>query len=183
MQAIVAACGDGRLKATAVGLVSNNSKSKAVAFAHQHGIPVLLTSGDEDRTQNIPTDAITRFLSEVTADLIVLSGYMKLLPPAVVHEFPGRIFNIHPGLLPKFGGKGMFGIHVHRAVIAAGERESGITIHEVNERYDEGRIVAERRVPVLADDTAETLEARIRAEEPAFFVETLIRMQGGGLSV
>ncbi len=94
-------------------------------------------------------------------DLVCLAGYMRLLPTEVLAAFPDRILNIHPALLPKFGGKGMYGHHVHEAVIAAGETESGCTVHLVNEHYDEGRILLQEKCPVLPDDTPETLAARV----------------------
>jgi formyltetrahydrofolate-dependent phosphoribosylglycinamide formyltransferase len=94
-------------------------------------------------------------------DVILLAGYLKLVPPGVVAAYPGRILNIHPALLPAFGGKGMYGMNVHRAVLEAGVPESGATVHFVDEEYDEGRILAQRRVPVEVGDTPETLAARV----------------------
>ena len=117
------------------------------------------------------------------AELIVLSGYLRKLGPATLARFRGRILNIHPGLLPAHGGRGMYGRHVHEAVIAAGERESGITIHLVDEEYDHGPAVAERRIPVDPGDTPQSLALRIQAQEPAFFVETLRRIADGTLQL
>jgi folate-dependent phosphoribosylglycinamide formyltransferase PurN len=94
-------------------------------------------------------------------DVILLAGYLKLVPPAVVARYPRRILNIHPALLPAFGGKGMYGLHVHRAVVEAGVPESGATVHFVDERYDEGRVLAQRRLPVHPGDTPEQLAARV----------------------
>ncbi|HMC98149.1 MAG TPA: phosphoribosylglycinamide formyltransferase [Flavobacteriales bacterium] len=111
-------------------------------------------------------------------DLIVLAGFLRLLPAALVRAFPERIVNIHPALLPEHGGKGMYGVHVHQAVLAAGDQESGITIHLVNERYDEGRHLLQVRCPVLPTDTPETLAERIHALEHAHFplvVEEVVR--------
>jgi phosphoribosylglycinamide formyltransferase-1 len=101
--------------------------------------------------------------------LLVLAGFMRLIPADMVRAFPDRIVNIHPSLLPKYGGKGMYGHHVHAAVIAAGEQESGITIHLVNERYDEGRILFQAKCPVLPGDTPGTLAARVHALEHAHY--------------
>ena len=106
-------------------------------------------------------------------ELIVLSGYLRRLGPQVLAAYRNRILNIHPGLLPEFGGEGMYGRRVHEAVIAAGASESGATIHAVDEIYDHGPVIARRIVPVRADDTADSLEARVTAMEPGFFVETL----------
>ena len=110
-------------------------------------------------------------------DLVVLAGFMRLIPAEMVRAFSGRMVNIHPSLLPKHGGKGMFGARVHEAVIAAGEVESGITIHLVTEHYDEGRILFQARCPVLPNDTAATLAERVHALEHAHYpliVEQLV---------
>ncbi len=104
-------------------------------------------------------------LTQHRIDLVVLAGYLRLVPSAVVETFRGRIINVHPALLPAFGGMGMYGMHVHRAVLAAGARVSGATVHLVDERYDTGRILAQWPVPVLPDDTAERLAARVLAVE------------------
>lgn len=121
--------------------------------------------------------AVLRELLNQRIDLVVLAGFMRLIPAAMVHAFPDRIVNIHPALLPKFGGKGMYGQRVHEAVIASGERESGITIHLVNEHYDEGRILHQVGCPVLPSDTPDTLAQRIHELEHEHYpriVESLI---------
>jgi phosphoribosylglycinamide formyltransferase-1 len=120
---------------------------------------------------------VQRELLAQRIDLVVLAGFLRLIPADMVRAYPGRIVNIHPALLPDHGGKGMYGHHVHQAVIAAGQRESGITIHLVNERYDEGEHLFQARCPVLPDDTPETLAGRIHALEHAHYpavVETLV---------
>ena len=111
-------------------------------------------------------------------DLIVLAGFMRLIPAEMVRAFPDRIVNIHPSLLPKYGGKGMFGHHVHAAVIAAGEPESGITIHLVNERYDEGRVLFQAKCPVNTGDTTEALAERVHALEHAHYPEVVQELVG-----
>ncbi len=108
---------------------------------------------------------------------------MKKLGPKTLSYFRGRILNIHPALLPKFGGKGMFGIHVHKAVIASGEKESGVTIHFVDENYDTGMIIAQTRVPVMPDDTPESLAARVLEQEHILYPETLQRIVTGEISL
>lgn len=102
-------------------------------------------------------------------DLVVLAGFMRLIPAEIVQAFPDRIINIHPALLPKYGGKGMYGEHVHRSVLAAGEKKSGITIHLVNERYDEGQVLFQTTCPVLPQDDADALAKRIHALEHAHY--------------
>jgi len=106
-------------------------------------------------------------------DVILLAGYLKLVPPAVVARYPRRIVNIHPALLPAYGGKGMYGMNVHRAVLEAGETESGATVHFVDEEYDRGRILAQRRVPVRSGDTPEDLAARVLEVEHSLYPEAV----------
>ena len=110
-------------------------------------------------------DQLLEILRRARVDLVILAGYLKRIPPKVVREYSGRILNIHPALLPDFGGEGMYGARVHEAVIASGAKESGVTVHIVNDEYDRGPIVAQWRVPVEADDTAETLASRILGVE------------------
>lgn len=112
---------------------------------------------------------VLKELQRLDPHLIVLAGFLRLVPADVVRAFPDRIINIHPALLPKYGGRGMYGDHVHRAVIAAGERESGITIHRVNERYDEGAVLFQASCPVQANDTPADLATRIHALEHAHY--------------
>jgi phosphoribosylglycinamide formyltransferase-1 len=116
-------------------------------------------------------------------ELIVLSGYLRQLGPRTLARYAGRILNIHPGPLPRFGGHGMYGRRVHEAVIAAGVAESGICIHLVDEEYDRGPVLARRSAPVMAGETAETLEARVTALELEFYVETLRRIAEGAISL
>jgi phosphoribosylglycinamide formyltransferase-1 len=110
-------------------------------------------------------DSMLRALDDAAIDLVVLAGYLQLVPAPVVERYHGRMLNVHPALLPAFGGPGMYGRRVHEAVIASGARVSGATVHWVDERYDEGRILAQWPVPVLRDDTPETLAARVLAVE------------------
>ena len=112
-------------------------------------------------------------------DFIVLAGFLLLLPRAVVEAYPRRIVNIHPALLPKFGGRGMYGMNVHEAVIEAGETESGITIHFVDEAYDHGEVIAQYRCPVLPGDTPGMLAARIQTLEYAWYPEVIEKIVNG----
>ncbi|HRH39088.1 MAG TPA: phosphoribosylglycinamide formyltransferase, partial [Flavobacteriales bacterium] len=126
----------------------------------------------------LKSGTLLKELKEQGITLVVLAGFMRLLPAELIHAFPDRIVNIHPSLLPKFGGKGMYGHHVHEAVIASHEKESGITIHLVNEHYDEGRVLFQAKCEVFADDTPEVLAARIHALEHAHYpavVESLVQ--------
>ena len=111
------------------------------------------------------SDTVLEILRCLDPDLIVLAGFLWKIPETIVLEFPQKIINIHPALLPKFGGKGMYGMHVHQAVLKAGEKETGITIHYVNEAYDEGRIILQARLPILSDDTPETIAEKVHELE------------------
>lgn len=132
------------------------------------GVPAYLFDGSALRDGRVLTE-----LQGQGIDLVVLAGFLRLIPAALVAAFPQRIVNIHPALLPKYGGKGMYGHHVHQAVIAAGEKESGITIHYVNDRFDEGEHIAQFTCPVLPDDTPETLAERIHGLEHAHYPEVV----------
>ena len=119
------------------------------------------------------TDKIIEFLKAENIDIIVLAGFLLKIPEAFIKAFPNQIINIHPSLLPKFGGKGMYGINVHKAVIENKETESGITIHYVNEEYDKGEIILQAKCEVKENDTAETLSAKIRALEFEYFPKAI----------
>lgn len=176
MRAIVAACRDGRLRADAVALISNNGDSTAIAWAKQNRIPAVHISAKTTGSEAAADDAIAATLAQYGADLVVLAGYMRKLGPETLGAFHRRILNVHPALLPKFGGQGMYGKHVHEAVLTAGEKETGATIHLVDDQYDHGPIVAQGRVPVEAGDTPDTLAARVQAEEQKLYPETLRRI-------
>ena len=121
-------------------------------------------------------DAYVPALQELNIDFIVLAGFLWKIPDALINNFRGNIINIHPALLPKYGGKGMYGDHVHAAVITNGEKESGITIHYVDEHYDHGDIILQVSCPVEPDDTPATLAARIHALEHRYFPAEVIRL-------
>jgi phosphoribosylglycinamide formyltransferase-1 len=179
MQAIIDACKSGALQASPAVVISNNSDSGAIARAKQEGIPWRYLSG---RTHPGPEDldrAILDTMLQYRVDVIVLAGYMKKLGPQTLSRFEGRVLNIHPALLPKFGGKGMYGMHVHEAVIAAGDKESGVSIHIVDEGYDTGPVIAQSRIPVEPSDTAETLAVRVLRQEHRLFPETLQKIVDG----
>lgn len=143
-------------------------KAGVIQRAWDHGVPLYLFNGKQLRSGDV-----LRELQAQRIDLIVLAGFLRLIPEDLVRAFPERIINIHPSLLPSYGGKGMYGQHVHEAVIAAGERQSGITIHLVNERFDEGAHLAQFTCPVFPDDTPGTLAARIHQLEHAHYPEVV----------
>jgi phosphoribosylglycinamide formyltransferase 1 len=178
-RAICAAIRLGDLAAEARLLVSNRRDAKALEWARVDGltslhIPTLSAPDEADA-------ALAKAMQDHGVNLIILSGYLRHLGPKTLEAFKGRILNIHPGPLPEFGGEGMYGRRVHEAVIAAGVTESAIVIHGVDEVYDRGPEIARTWVAVEAGDSVETLEARVTSLEPAFFVETLIRIAKGGL--
>ncbi len=146
-------------------VLSNNYRAGVIERARRLKVPVLLF----DRSTFYETSKIVQVLQSQQIDLIVLAGFMWLVPAQLVDAFPSKIVNIHPALLPKFGGKGMFGHHVHEAVMAAGETESGITIHFVNQRYDEGQIIFQASCVITNADTPDSLEAKIHDLEHAHY--------------
>lgn len=150
-------------------LLTNNPKALVIERAKKHHVPVEVF----DRKRFYDTPEIIDILRAQEIDLIVLAGFMWLVPPALVSAFPNRIVNIHPALLPKYGGKGMYGDFVHKAVLEAKEKESGITIHYVNEHYDEGQIIFQERCAVDADDTPETLAAKIHRLEHRYYPQVI----------
>lgn len=180
LRAIDQAITDGRLDARVVAVISNRAASGALDFAREHGIPALSLS-------EIAAEAEDSWLQEQLAkcgcDFISLAGYMKLLPAGVVSAYRHRITNIHPALLPSFGGKGMFGRHVHEAVLASGAKVSGATVHLVDEEYDRGPIVMQRCVPIADDDTAERLAARVLEIEHRIYPESLQLFADGRVTV
>ena len=135
------------------------------------GVPSLLFSGTELRDGTVQQELVGQGIG-----LVVLAGFLRLVPSALVGAFPDRIVNIHPALLPKFGGKGMYGRHVHEAVLAAGEPESGITVHLVNEHYDEGEHLFQARCPVLPDDTPDSLAVRIHELEHRHYPQVVEKL-------
>jgi phosphoribosylglycinamide formyltransferase-1 len=183
LQAIIDAIKQGVLPAEVVVVISNNAGSMAATRAATEGIPFRHLSGVTHPSPEELDAEIGRVLAEAGVDLVVLAGYMKKVGPQTIDRFPGRIVNIHPALLPKFGGVGMYGMHVHRAVLDAGDEVTGITVHLVDQEYDRGPIVAQCEVKVMAGDDADTLAARVLEREHAFYVETLCRIVCGELDL
>jgi phosphoribosylglycinamide formyltransferase-1 len=183
MQSIINACRRGRLAAQPVVVISNNGSSGALERAENEGIPAFHISS---RTFPDPDDldrAICETLKRHEADLVILAGYMKRLGPRTLAEFKGRIINIHPSLLPKYGGRGMYGKKVHEAVLAAGDKETGVTVHVVNEDYDAGPILKQVKVPVREGDTVRSLADRVLAVEHETYVETLAGILSGEIKL
>lgn len=180
-EAIVDAIAAGRLDAEARLIVSNKKSCAAFDWAAAKGVATLAipTIADPDTADA----ALAQAMADAGVDLIVMSGYLRRLGPRTLARYAGRIINIHPGPLPQFGGEGMYGARVHQAVVAAGLTESAVVIHVVDEEYDHGPEIDRRVVPLQPGDTAEALEARVKAAEPIFFVETLQRLAAGELAL
>ncbi|CAA0837203.1 Phosphoribosylglycinamide formyltransferase-chloroplastic [Striga hermonthica] len=162
---------DGSVHGDIVVLVTNKPDCGGAEYARDNGIPVIVFPRRKDGQEVFSAKDLVVALRSYDVDFILLAGYLKLIPLELVQAYPKSILNIHPSLLPAFGGKGYYGIKVHKAVIASGARYSGPTIHYVDEQYDTGRILAQRVVRVLANDTAEDLAARVLHEEHELYVE------------
>jgi phosphoribosylglycinamide formyltransferase-1 len=160
-------------------LVSNNSDAPVMARARAAGIATYHLSSHTHTDPSLLDDAILDALTRHGAALIVLAGYMKKIGPRTLARYRGRVLNIHPALLPKFGGQGMYGRRVHEEVLAAGDRVTGVTVHLADEEYDRGPILAQREVPVMRGDTVDSLAARVLEAEHALYVDTLARIARG----
>ncbi|XP_059663116.1 phosphoribosylglycinamide formyltransferase, chloroplastic [Cornus florida] len=159
-----------------VVLVTNKHGCGGAEYARDNGIPVVLFPKTKDEPEGLSSNDLVAALRVYNVDCILLAGYLKLIPIGLVRAYPRSILNIHPSLLPAFGGKGYYGMKVHKAVIASGARYSGPTVHFVDEHYDTGRILAQRVVPVLANDTADELAARVLSEEHQLYVEVAMAL-------
>jgi phosphoribosylglycinamide formyltransferase-1 len=179
MRAIVAAAEAGELAAEPRLLVSNRREAPALAFAAEHGVPtrVIPTLADPEAADA----ALKAALQEAGVDLVVLSGYLRKLGPLTLAAFPGRILNIHPALLPRFGGQDMYGRQVHEAVAASGVETTGAFVHVVDREYDQGPVIASVEVRLERGDDAEAIERKVTAVEPGLFVATLRRISEGSL--
>jgi len=168
------ACQKDRIPARIAWLISNNSRCGAMEYAREQGIPAFHLSAKTHPEDSQRTAEMIRVAEEFQTSLICLAGYMKALPSQLIQTYPKRILNIHPSLLPEFGGKGCYGIKVHQMVIEAGKVQTGATVHLVEGEYDRGMILAQERVPVKPGDTPEILAARVLEAEHLLY-ETTIR--------
>lgn len=178
--AIAQACDEGTIKADPVLLISNNTESKALDWAQEMKIKTAVINASNAAN---PDQTIAHLLEDHKMDLVVCSGYMKLIGLKTIAAMHGAILNVHPALLPLYGGKGMYGRHVHQAVFDAKDAETGITIHLVDHEYDRGRIIAQKRIPVGNGDSVEVIEEKVKAAEPDFYIETLQKILSGKLSL
>jgi phosphoribosylglycinamide formyltransferase-1 len=173
LKAIIKAKKTGRISSKVVLVISNNSSSGALQLAKQNRIAAYHLS---QKLFNSEAAFVKKFLSllkDFKIDLIILAGYMKKLSPVIIGKFKNKIINIHPALLPSFGGKGMYGIYVHKAVLESGVKITGATVHIVDDKYDNGPIVLQRAVGVKEDDTAEVLQKRVLKTEHELYPEAI----------
>ena len=170
---IVDAIESGELKSKAVGVISNNPDSGVIEFAESKEIPYAVINKNRYPDESELNNKILDTLDEWNANFIVLAGYMKKIDPSIVRKYKNRILNIHPALLPSFGGNKMYGLTVHESVLNYGVKYSGVTVHIVTDEYDKGPIVLQQVVPVYDDDTAEILQKRILKEEHTIYKEAI----------
>lgn len=183
LQAIIDGCKSGKVNSKVKLVISNNSNSMALQRAENEGILGYHISQRVIPDNGKLDNKILSILDENEIDMIFLAGYLKMLGTSVLQKYSNRIFNIHPALLPKYGGKGMYGMNVHKAVIEAREKISGVTIHRVNEKYDSGEIVAQAEVPVMPNDTPEELAARVLEREHSFLIEVVNDIISGNIKL
>jgi phosphoribosylglycinamide formyltransferase-1 len=153
--------------------------NKVDAFVHERAKKLQIPSLSCPKEDFLSGDPILTLLKQYNIDCIVLAGFLLKIPAVLIEQFPNKIINIHPALLPKFGGKGMYGDRVHQAVADAGETESGITVHYVNANYDEGSIIFQAKCPVLPTDTAELIAEKVHALEYDHFPKVIERLWSG----
>jgi len=169
LQALIDARNKGKLTAEIALVVSSSPQAGGLTRAENVDIPTFVFEEKKYPSKPVATKALLDKLKEHKIQFIANAGYLKLIAPEIVAAYSDKIINIHPALLPKYGGKGMYGIHVHEAVIAAHEKESGVTFHIVDEKYDHGRILKQIKVPVYEDDTPVLLQQRVLKEEHKYY--------------
>lgn len=180
LQAILDAIDSGKLDSVSVGLViSSNREAYALKRAERRGISTVVIDAVGWPNPRERDEKLLETLNEQNPDLIVLAGYMKILSESIVERFPRKIINIHPSLIPKFCGEGFYGLRVHRAVLEAGEKVSGATVHYVDKGVDTGEILLQEQVPVLPGDTPESLAARVLETEHRILPEVIGRISRG----
>ncbi len=174
---------EGKLHVNFAVLIGNNSKAKAFERANKHNIPTLHLAPSHFEDESAYTKKLLNELESHNIDLIVLAGYMKMIPIPVIKKYRNRIINIHPGLLPAFGGKGMYGKRVHQAVLDYGAKVSGISVHFVDEEYDHGPVIFQKTTKVLDNDDADSLAARVLTLEHAHYWCVVEAISQGKISV
>ena len=181
LQAVIDAYANGHLNMQPTIVISNNSQSNSLRRASKAGLTAWHLCADHYfGSEEILDEVTAQLLDGFNVDLVLLLGYMKKIGPSMLLQFPDQILNIHPSLLPKYGGNGMYDLLVHQAVIKAGDEETGITIHVVDEDYDTGRIIDQIKIPVGLNDTPEILRHKVRELESSFLIKTLQEIERRG---
>lgn len=180
--AITEACESGILSAAPSLMISNNPGSGALQWASDKELKSYCLNDKNTGGGAALDNEIANVLRDHTIDMIVCSGYMKLIGPQTIAAVPA-ILNVHPALLPRYGGQGMYGRKVHEAVAASGDTETGITIHLVDGAYDHGPVIAQKKLPVRPGDSAEDIEQRVKAAEPDFYIETIGAILDGRIAL
>ncbi len=181
LQALIDSAKAGRLSAQIGLVVSSRNDAYGLVRAQNEGISTFVYRAQDYQTPDEGTEHLLHILEEYDIEYIALAGYLKMIPLAVIRKYKDRIVNIHPALLPRYGGKGMYGHFVHEAVLASGDRESGATVHIVDEIYDHGRILMQKKVPVNPGDTPDSLAERILAVEHQIYSEALEQLIKGNI--
>ena len=183
MQAVIDACVDGTILASPSLLVCNNPKAMAATRARESGLTVEILNGQSRPDPDDLDRSIRDALQAHQINLVVLAGYIKRLGPCTLEAYANRILNIHPSLLPKFGGQGMYSIRVHEAVIQSGEEKTGATAHLVNENYDEGAILKQKSISVEPNETPESLQSRVLYLEHSLYPDTIAQIVSGKITL
>ena len=172
-EAITQACFNHQLNAEVVTLISDRKQAPVITKAQNQNIPVkIFRIKDYPSLQKWDQNLCT-YLKTIKPDLIVLAGFLKKLKKNVLHTFKNKILNIHPSLLPLHGGKGMYGIHVHKSVLRSGDKHTGVSVHLVTENYDTGPVLAQKKIALSPNETPETLQKKIKNEEKKFYISVL----------
>ncbi|MEM6811066.1 MAG: phosphoribosylglycinamide formyltransferase [Pseudomonadota bacterium] len=180
---ITDACLAGELMASPTLLITNNENAKALEWAENKGVKTFIINQNTHPDTDLHDDVIADKLRDEKITFVICSGYMKLIGSKTIQQVDGKILNIHPSLLPHYGGKGMYGSAVHKAVKNNNESETGITIHTINENYDEGNIIAQKKIPLTPEESAQDIEDKVKALEAPFYIETLQKIQKGQISL
>lgn len=178
LQSIIDAIESNKLKSKIVCVLSNKKDAYALERARAHHIEAIYIDPKADPNQGTYDQRLLAILKEKNVDLVVLAGYLKIIAAEMIDAYPGKIINIHPSLLPKYGGQGYYGIHVHKAVVEAGDKESGATVHFVDKGIDTGEIILQKSISVRGGDSPQTLQKRVLEEvEHKIFVEALSMLE------
>jgi len=181
--AITDACLSGDIIASPVLLITNNPKASALEWAENKGLKTAVMNRNTHSDIDALDQAIADKLQDHKINLVCCSGYMKLIGKRTIDAVQGRILNVHPALLPQYGGQGMYGRHVHEAVKQSGDKQTGATIHQVNNEYDKGKILLQKTISIQPTDTTDIIEQNVKDIEPSLYIETISRIIKGDITL